>query len=97
MYQPALPRGKQLLAREFGRGAQVELLTRSRGRDEIRSEGVQMGFVSRRAGQNRCFDLNEIPRGEVLADGGHHSIARQQKRPAVGLGPQQGSHETFLT
>ena len=87
---PALARRQELLAGEFGRGAQIAPLARARGRDELGGEGMEMGLVARRRHQRRGLDLDEIPRREELPQRRRNAHAPQQKGPPIGVvGPRR--------
>jgi hypothetical protein len=82
---PPLTRREELLAGEFGRGAQIKQGARSVGPAKLGREGMKMRLVAGRDLQRRGLDLDEIARLEPAAERREHARARQEKGPSVGV------------
>src|SRR5439155_1909112 len=76
----------QLLAGELRGCTQISRVAPSVRREELGRKRVQVRLVAGRDLQHGGFDLDEIPRREIIAHRGGDASAREQQRPAIGVG-----------
>src|SRR5436305_52936 len=81
----ALTRRQQLLAGEFGRGVEIKLDPAAVGLHDIGGNGMKMRLITGRDLQRTAFDFGELALFEPCPDRRLDAIARQEKRPAIGV------------
>ena len=80
-----LARSEQFLAGKFRGCVQVAPRGRTIRLDKLGRKGMEMGLVAGRNRERCAVHLEEVTRGEPLADPRHDAIPGQQKGPAVGV------------